>query len=363
MKVSIFTLTSNGIELASNLLTIYNDADLFALEKFNSKLATSYKDGFKETVKACFYDSDVLIFICATGIVLRTIAPLLKSKTTDPAVIVMDDNANNIISLLSGHIGGANEETIKISKFLNSNPVITTASDVNNKASVDMIAKYNNLTLIDFKAATDITARIVNGERVLILDDYNGKLGPLKSTFGLEVKLMKDGSIVGYNDLEDDFARLDLDEFNSFLAITNKSSLEIIADKSCVYLYPKNIIIGIGCRRDVSSEHILAMIKDTLSDINRSIHSVKHIATVDIKADEVGLIKACEILKLPLLIVSRKDILKIEDRYEGSDFVKNTIGVRAVSEPCCELTSAAGRFLIKKLKVNGATISIWEENY
>lgn len=349
MKVSIFTLTSNGIKLGSRLLELYSDANFYTLDKFNSNLASPYQDGFKETVSQEFNSSEVLIFICATGIVLRTIAPLLKSKTTDPAVIVMDDRAYNVISLLSGHIGGANEETLKIAKHLKSNPVITTASDVNNKASVDMIAKDNNLKLIDYKSATDITARIVNSDNVLILDDYHEKLGVLKSSYELDVKLLNDD--------------LNLENYSSFVAITNKEKVDLISEKPSVYLRPKNITIGIGCRRGVSSEQIISMIKDALFDLNRSIHSVKHIATVDIKSDELGLIEACNKLELPLLIVSRKDILKIEDRYIGSDFVKNTIGVRAVSEPCCELTSARGKFLLNKLKVNGATISIWEESF
>lgn len=359
MKVSIFTLTSNGIELGNRLIEIYSGADIFALEKFNSVLAIPYKSGFKESVKEKFYESDVLIFICATGIVIRTIAPLLKSKTSDPAVIVIDDNANNVISLLSGHIGGANEETLKIANLLNSNPVITTASDVNNKASVDMIAKDNNLILRDYKAATDITARIVNNEKVLIVDDYNNKENALSSRHGLESRL--------FNDLiTDNLSEVSLEGllvgYKAFIAITNKAKLEYLPRKPIVYLYPKNISIGIGCRRGVTSKHIIDMIENSLAYLNRSVNSVKHIATVDIKADEEGLIEACEILKLPLLIVSREEILKVEDSYEGSDFVKKTIGVRAVSEPSCELTSRAGKFLLKKLKDNGATISIWEEN-
>lgn len=351
MKVSIFTLTRNGIEQARRLLEIYSSADCYTLEKFNSDIANAYELGFKETVKSKFYTSDVLIFVCATGIVLRSIAPLLKSKTSDPAIIVMDDNARNIISLLSGHIGGANEETLKIAKHLKSNPVITTASDVNNKASVDMIAKHNNLNLVDFKSATIVTADIVNNEKVLLIDDRSNKSNKLCETYNLDIKLL-DESLTDKN----------IEDYRSCIAITNKDNIEKIANKTKVYLYTKNITIGIGCRRGVSSKHIVDMIKDALSDHNRSIHSVKHIATVDIKADEIGLIKACEELNIELLIVSRKNILKIENRYEGSDFVKNTIGVRAVSEPVCELTSESGKFLLNKLKVNGATISIWEED-
>lgn len=346
MKVSIFTLTNKGIELGVKLLDIYSDANLYTLEKFNSTIASPYKDGFKETIKSEFDNSDVLIFICATGIVVRFIADLLKSKKTDPAVIVMDDNANNVISLLSGHIGGANEETIKIAKLLNSNPVITTASDVNNKPSVDMIAKHNNLKLVDFLGAKDVTASIVNNEKVLVLDDYYK---------GQIIKGLGDLKVKSYS------SDINYDDYDGFIVISNKNKVDYPTKKHCVFLYPKNIVIGIGCRRGVSKEHILAMIEDALYDLNLSIHSIKHIATVDIKADEEGLISACCDLNLPLVIVSRKDILQIEDKYIGSDFVKNTIGVRAVSEPCAELTSADGKFLLEKLKVNGATISIWEE--
>lgn len=350
MKVSIFTLTAKGLLLGEKLLDIYDDARLYTLDKFPSNKAIYYENTFKEGVRDSFHSSELLIFICASGIAIRSLAPLIESKLSDPGVIVMDDNANNVISLLSGHIGGANYETLKVAKFLQSNPVITTASDVNIKASVDMLALNNNLLLKDFKMAKEITAKIINNEDLLVIDDYHESREDIRSIFDLPV-IFKDVS-----------QGMTFDDKKAYIIISNMERLNV-KNTSLVQLYPKNIVIGIGCRRGTSSSHLLKLIEASLDKLNISINSIKHVATVDVKADEEGLIGACKILEIPLIIIPRSEILKVEDKYEGSDFVKEKIGVSSVSEPCCELSAGPGRFLIRKHKDNGATISIWEEKF
>ncbi len=344
MKVSIFTLTAKGLLLGEKLLEIYDDARLYTLDKFQSNKAIYYENTFKESVRESFYKSEILIFVCASGIAIRSLAPLIESKLSDPGVIVMDDNANNVISLLSGHIGGANYETLKVARFFHSNPVITI------KASVDMIALNNNLLLKDFKMAKEITAKIINNEDLLVIDDYHESREDIRSLYDLHVIINKDNK------------KIETKDEKSYIIISNKERLNV-KNTSLVQLYPKNIVIGIGCRRGTSSSHILKLIRDSLDKLNISINSIKHVATVDVKADEEGLIGACKILEIPLIIIPRSEILKVEDKYEGSDFVKEKIGVSSVSEPCCELSAGSGRFLIRKHKDNGATISIWEEKF
>lgn len=349
-KTIIFTLTKNGYELSKKISKLYFNSKVFTLYKYYDGFGNYYENNFKEEVKKQFYKNDILIFIMASGIVVRSIAELIKDKKNDPAIVVLDDNAKNVISLLSGHIGGGNEETLYIAENLKSNPVITTASDVNSKLSVDMLAKEFNLKLLDFNMAKIITSKFLDEEEIvfivessilrnLILDKYK-----IKSYLSVS---------------EAKFNKKNFDELYKII-ISNKKIEKI--DKT-IQLFTKNIVIGIGCKNNTLKNDIYNFILEILDKLKISKFSIKHISTVDIKKDEIGLIEASKELSDELIIVSREDIKLVEHKYKGSEFVKKTIGVNSVSEPCAELTSKKGRFLVRKEAKNGVTISIWEEEY
>ena len=105
----------------------------------------------------------------------KILSPFVKDKKTDPAVIVIDELGRFVIPLLSGHIGGANELSKKISKFTNSIEVITTATDINNKFAVDVFAKNNNLYISNMTIAKEISSKILEGEKIGFLSDFNFK--------------------------------------------------------------------------------------------------------------------------------------------------------------------------------------------
>ncbi len=131
-----------------------------------------------------------------------------------------------------------------------------------------------------------------------------------------------------------------------------------------VRIYPKNLILGIGCRRGIETEIIMEGIGRAMEAHNLSVKSIKRIATVDLKADEVGIIESSKLLKKELVIISREEIKKVEDRFEGSEFVKKQIGVSCVSEPCALLASnGKGKFIENKFIYNGMTVSIYEESF
>ena len=261
----------------------------------------------------------------ASGIVIRKIASLIGTKDKDPAVLLIDEGKHFVISLLSGHLGGANELAYSLANILKLVPVITTSSDVTGKIAVDTISQKLNAELEDLKSAKDVTSLIVNGQKVNILLPKNVKVSDKNSADG-------------------------------FILISNKKNIEYTR------IYPKNLILGIGCKKDTKAEDILSTIENCLDKNNLDIKSVKKIATVDVKENEQGLINAAKFLNLDLEIVSRDEIKKVQNQFEGSDFVEKTIGVRAVSEPVALLSSAGnGKFLVMKEIYNGITISIYEE--
>ena len=330
MKLAFWTVTKGAGNIAKKFkeklkehLKDY-DIDVFTLKKYDVENTIQIED-FTTNINEKFSQYDGHIFIMASGIVIRKIANLIGTKDKDPAVLLIDEGKHFVISLLSGHLGGANELTYSLANILKLVPVITTSSDVTGKIAVDTISQKLNAELEDLKSAKDVTSLIVNGQKVNILLPKNVKITDKNSADG-------------------------------FILVSNKKNIKYTR------IYPKNLILGIGCKKNTKAEDILSAIENCLDKNNLDIKSVKKIATVDVKENEQGLINAAKFLNLDLEIVSRDKIKKIQNQFEGSDFVEKTIVVRAVSEPVALLSSAGnGKFLVMKEKYNGITISIYEE--
>lgn len=318
MKIKIYAFTDRGRALGEKLL------------RFSEESEFSNKSNIEENFK----NSDALIFIGATGIAVRLIAPFIKSKTSDPAVIVIDDLGRYTISLLSGHLGGGNKLTLELSKFLNNQPVVTTASDGRNMEALDVFAKKHNLIIDDLKKMKEVMTDIVNYKRVGYFSEIAIK------PFGI-------------NFIEsEDFMREDLD---SWVIISSKN---IETFKKQMRLIPKNLNIGIGCKKDTPYEKISVALKGALSEVNCDIRGIKTVATILLKSKEKGLLKLCDDLGLKLTIYEEKEINKIEIE-EPSEFVYRTTGVYAVSEPCAKISG--GEIILRKYKKDGVTVSIAKE--
>ncbi|MGO3168248.1 cobalt-precorrin 5A hydrolase [Senegalia sp. (in: firmicutes)] len=340
MKLAVITLTKGGLEKALEIKRHLKDTPIYTLGKYNDGKFKSLNGKLSDNIEYFFKNYDSLLFIMASGIVVRLIAKHIKDKRKDPAILVMDEGGAHIISLLSGHIGGANEKAIYISGLIGATPVITTSSDVNDVLSVDMIAKKHDFSIENMEDAKIVTAHIVNGKKVGI-----------KSDVLIDERLVK--NLVFQDDEE-------FKNVTSLIDITNKIK-DYDINKSV--LIPRNIILGIGCRKGMEKSRILDAIYKAMDEDKLYIKSIKSIATVDVKKDEAGLIDAAKELNVPLKIIDRKDIKRVEDLFHGSEFVKKTIGVSAVSEPVGYIESKKGKCIRKKTKMDGITISIWEEKH
>ena len=257
----------------------------------------------------------------------------IVKKDKDPGIVVVDVNNKFTISLAGGHIGGANELTLEISKVLNNTPVITTATDNQNKVAPDMIAKSNNLIIEDLKKAKDMASRLVNNKKVYFLDDDNLIKLPLgyESTY-----LLKDNT----------------------LWITNKEKSEEENLKETLRLIRKNILLGVGCRKGVSSQGLIDFVKSSLKDLNIDKRAVLKIGSIDLKKEEKAILDLSEYLNCHFETFSKDEIKSVQDEFEGSDFVEKSVGVRAVSEPAVLLMN--GNIIVNKLKKNGMTLTVGE---
>lgn len=336
----IITITKGGYELGKLLKRLYPDAVLYGNKKYVKNDDIPINDGIANLTTEIFNEYSHLIYVMATGIVVRAIVPLLKDKTIDPGVLVIDEKGSNVISLISGHIGGANELAMDISDRISANPVITTASDNNNTLSIDTFAESLNLAMESREKAKVITANILEGQSYCILmdDDFD---------FNVNIPDIRVCSKIS-----------ETDEFDNIIAISRDIKN---VSKPIIHLRPKSLTIGIGCRKGKPWTDIYSAVLQALSRVDRNIFDIKRLATVDVKKDEEGIIILARKLKVDLDIVSRSDIKEIEDRFETSDFVRDNIGVGAVAEPVACISSKSEKIILNKTRYEGITIAIVEE--
>ena len=335
MRTAIYCVSKTGYKTCLKVKeNVYNNlhiyvsgrvANLLNLENENNEDLIVINERVPILLEKTFNKYDLHIFVAATGAVVRIIEGKFKSKDTDPAVITIDDHANFVILLLSGHLGGANEECKKIANGIGAIPVITTASDVGGKIAVDTLSQKIKAKLNDLDGAKRVTSLIVNGENVSLHLPKN---------------------IVNHDE-----------NSAGAIIVSNRKNIEISK------IIPQNIFIGIGCKRGVSKEHIIEKLKYAMDKQNLELSAIKMAASAWVKSDETGLLEAMKELDIPIKFFEKEEILKLEDLIEEkSEYVKKTIGVYGVSEPCAFLASSGkGAFLAKKIKLDGMTLSIFEE--
>lgn len=319
--------------------------------KTYSKVFQSLKDLIPELMA----EYEVLLFIMATGIVVRMIAPYIKHKSVDPAVVSMDEQGQFAISLLSGHLGGANEWAHIFAHASGATPVITTATDVKGLSAPDVLARKLNFEVDNFTILKHINAAIVANEPVsYYLDDTLYFAPYYKSVaqhMGISVQTFNPYTVAGQSLCQAG------NEAQKRVIITD---LNLPIDETTLYLRPKTITLGIGCRRGTSRNAIKAAIEEALALVGRSAKSVMSVGSVTVKADEVGLLEAVKDCNWSIHFHTPAAIEEVVQAQglEESKFVKETIGVGNVCETTALLEAKSQTLLLKKTKYQGITIAI-----
>ena len=359
MITAIFALTKNGIQLALNI-SRKSDADFFINPK-----------NFKKNVRYAFKKYDSLVFIMATGIVVRTIAPLLKNKAEDPAVVILDEKGKYVISLLSGHLGGANNLAKEIAKMVGAEPVITTATDVNNLPCIEDIAEKFNLAVEDFKKIKVVNSAIVNGRLVAFVDEDVKRREAIKGFIGSRsqgFKFYKSAAQALKNKI--DALVLITNKWQDVPSPTplhrgegrqNKFPLpygERDRVRGWMILRPKNLVVGIGCDRGVSAKEVESAYVEVLKKWDVSPLSVRNLASIDVKKNETGLLRFAKKYNLPVYFYSKNELANMPLPSGFSKFVMGKVGVGGVCEPAALKSAGTKRIWIKKQKLGRVTIAV-----
>ena len=349
MNTAYFYLTDEGGKLAHKLAAAH-PGDIYN------------KENFKENLRAGFGRYDSLVCIMATGIVVRILAPLIVHKTRDPAVVVLDQKGKYAISLLSGHLGGANDLAREMAAISGGEAVITTATDVAGELSFDTFAKKHDMAIENIGQLKHISGALLSGKKVNVFTNKNaGKLYP-------ELVEEQERGRIDIFPLSDFFKIYTIESNIPAVVIDERlfiSNSTVPQAAPVLYLRPRTICAGIGCKRNMEQKPIEEALLQTLKEEGIHPLSLKCIATIPLKSDEPGIIGTAANLNVPLQIIPTEEIENLDISQLGiqtSEFVASQTGVLSVSTACSYLASDKGTILRDKAKYKGITIALSKEN-
>ena len=335
MRACLVAFSARGMALATKIADALgergNDVQVSGPAHLAEEHGVAAYESLSVWTEHAFVSADALIFVSACGIAVRSIAPFVRDKMKDPAVVAVDEQARFAVSLLSGHVGGANALARTVAGVCGAEPVITTATDVNGVFAVDEWAVGQNLVLCDRDEAKHMSASLLAGSTVGIRSDW-----PIAGTLP-EGLVWDDGGMCEHG-------------------ISISFDLGKRPFAHTLRLVPHAITVGMGCRRGTSAEVLASSLEACLTRASVARESICALATIDVKADEEGLRTLADWLDVPLLTYTSSELASVEGEFSASKFVFQTVGVDNV----CERAACAGggQLLADKRTFDGVTVAL-----
>ena len=329
---AIIAFSRTGCKTARRAAKILGTAALYAPQRIAEAPFCPIAQPARDFYGRLFAAQDALVFVGSVGIAVREIAPHVRSKATDPAVICMDELGHFVIPILSGHIGGANALAASLADALGAVPVITTATDINRRFSVDTWATRHGCAISSLKTAKQVSAAVLEGE-VPICSDF--PLPPALPAGLIPGQSGKVGIFLGYHSAA---------PFEATLRLT-----------------PRVLHLGIGCRRGAAKEQIEQAVASVLEHYNLDASAVACAASIDLKAEEKGLLEFCAEKHIPITFYSAAALLAVPGQFSRSEFVASVTGVDCVCERAAMME--AQQLIVKKYARDGVTVAVALENW
>jgi cobalt-precorrin 5A hydrolase len=338
-EIAVWAITPNGAALASKIAAGVPKADVYVAQKLGGLAKACRFESLAQAVAGCFHRYTGHVFIMATGIVVRTVAPLMLHKTQDPAVVVVDDRGQFAISLLAGHLGGANKLAEQVAAAIGATPVITTATDVNAVPAIDVLAGEAGMAIENPQAIKTVNMALLTGAAVEVHDPFG-----LLSNRIPNARAVGPGGPLVPRVLVDD--RL------------------LDAPPGALILRPPSLVAGIGCNRRTAADEIRGLLLATLREAGLSRASLRGLASIDLKADEPGLVALAQELGLPIEFFGRQEINRVGGAVQTpSAMVEKHIGVKSVCEATAILATRGGELVVPKRTTRNATVAIARVNF
>lgn len=329
----ILPVTGAGLKLALKIKKGFPGAHLYT--------PADLKDGgLKKAAKEAWRTRTSIVFISASGIAVRTIAPFIKDKATDPAVVFMDEAGRFVVSLLSGHLGGANSLAQEIARLIGATPVISTATDLKGLPCIEDIAKGFSFAIEDTRGIKRVNSEILKGGRVIVVDGDTQRLSAIKAAF-------RNGPFA---------FRKTVPEGSKGVVVIVTASTKTPSSIFLV-LRPRELALGIGCGKGVKRKEIKEAVDKAFKEAGLSTASIAKVATIDIKSNEQGLLSYARSSGLEIEFLSANGLEKRMRGLKSSRFVLDTTGAGGVAEPSALISSGGKTLCIRKKKIGRVTIA------
>lgn len=332
-RIAFYVLTHEGLAVARKLAAAFGGV-IHAARRLDADNAEPL-DSLPDLVSTTFARYDGHVFVMAAGIVVRCIAPHLKRKDVDPAVVVLDQQGAFAVSLLSGHLGGANDLAVQCADILGGQAVVTTATDSAGVPSLDTLAAEKELVIGNLSSVKVVNSALLDKKVVQIHDPGDT----------LEVS----GSPL--------FRNVAPGQWLTGEPGVWVSEREDCPDDAALRLYPRTLVLGVGCRRGVSESEIFTHILNVFEAANLSLHSVAALGSVDLKADEPGLLAAADRLGVTPEFFTKGRLDAVE-APNPSGTVMRRLGVASVAEAAAILLAQGGELLVEKTKTQTVTLAV-----
>ena len=337
MKLAYLAFSDKGYELAKKL----------AEELGGTAFRSGQDQSLAEWTKEHFASEEGLVFVGAAGIAVRAISPFVADKSTDPAVVVIDEKALNVIPILSGHLGGANDLARRIADVTGAGCVITTATDINGVFAVDEWSKRQGCALIEKERIVRVSGALLGGRKVTV-----------KSRWDIDGEVPEGIEVIGGAEgcgTDGEKADVTLDAFSR--------------DEDTLHIVPKICVLGIGCRKGTKKEAIELLLEKLREETGLLTESVCGVASIDITKEEEGLLEFCADHGWDIDFYSSDELTEVPGDFSGSEMVKSVTGVDNVCERSAALKAgadcgpAAGSIVVKKMAENGVTMAVAMKEY
>lgn len=378
MKLAIISFTENGIKLSQTVakrlsgrkVTLYTKCSRYTAEDLKVQRV---KESLQVWTAQRMAEGDALLFIGACGIAVRAIASNLTDKLHDVPVLVMDEEGQYVIPILSGHVGGANELARELAGLMDACPVITTATDVQKKFAVDLFAKRNHLEIMNKDGIAKVSAKALVGEQLTIavraknIECYHPKFCEVceEDFTEAENQLLREANMH-----KQDQEVCGVEPPLRLVPYVKDQPVDIVVSEmpdnknALIWLRPRRYVVGMGCRKNKASEELLAFYQETLEQAMVEPGEVYALASIEKKKDEPGLLAISERMWIPFFTYTAEELNRVGACVHSSEFVKAQVGVDNVCERAAFAGCGVSGWLIyEKHSFDGMTIAIAERNW
>ena len=327
--IGIIAFTKAGCALAKKLADGLGlgSGSVCGPARFADELGIDAYGSLDAWTQAHFATDAALIFVGASGIAVRAIAPHVRDKFSDPAVVSVDEAGRFVVPLLSGHVGGANELAREVAAITGGQAAVSTATDVNGLFAVDEWAARHGFAILERSIAKEISAALLDGRPVGFRSDFELDEKPSSVTEGAA----DIGFVVSLDDSAMPFPRT-------------------------LHLVPRVATVGVGCRKGTDPSALEQAVADALAEANVSAKAVTAIASIDVKKDELAILELASKMGWSPVFYTADELAAVPGEFSSSDFVKRTVGVDNVCERAA--CASGGELVLGKQAGGGITVAI-----